>query len=1289
MAKRKPASPFLDIRVGAQYLAEKYPEYLKEQPITTGEPTTFQILSYRADLGIKNNFFNSMVDSFKIAMSPDPKMTRFALNMQKRSAVREANPNVAAYIDKDPRRAEDLGGLVGDIAEIGASIVSDPISYIGGGTVATAAKAFGRSATATGAATFGGIGALSSYTSQYVNTPNVKASEVALWGAIGGVLGGLGSAGLSKAPRVSPDAGATSVPQLPPPAATAAATVEPFATMNPESLQEVVRGLAQKQNIRYGDIHTTAEMAGVNLPVPYVKKLTQEANGIQTAMALRAARSAPAVYKIAHMLDDPKIAGLKDRIALKKTWRDITDTWNNADMHLKLDMVEPLRNLINKHAVSVETKKKGVAKIARQIQDQQRELQRQINHFEKTNPWQNPSPPRVGPSKPKPAPKPEALPLEDQIDRYYSGLPGGQTLGINVRDMRAKLPGVPREKVERAMKRLQQEGLATFDPHNSRLFMPDTIANQRKTKLLLADKKQKIAEAARITRQSGMANQKMLNTIALASVGTVVGYNYGDEEGAAVGAILGGLAPWTMGKIIGKFSDFTATRTAEGAGEKVAQYINDANTFIRPTKQISRMGSSGKLFASQLEHAEDMTNLQIADGLVTYNKLKNYTRELTDEEGSKVADILEGKLSPLNQPEHIRRAAQSSSQVFKQVAKQAYEAGVWSRQQYTDALNKKYFPRFYDEARLASKEGEDEFFRRMQNTNWTEDSLRNTIAALTGSKTKAELFIKATRKNGDKFIIDGLQAKQLLKERGNHIGGTSTHLDHQRKINLGKMDYLLDPFRIRNPDKIMDRYLNDVYRRIEHARVFGKNDELALETLAKIEKDMLPSGNSVQAVKLAREFYMKQKGDSAQSWILQQHQQAAPMLKAFNGKVAAFEVFKLAYSQILQPTSALVNGTTALSRTMPIRKALATNIKTLFQSLKNTGEHADFAQRAASGINVGLIDHISTATSEATLFGRSEFATNRLKWINSPQGFLEAIQFFRVEKFTQRWATMQGKALFEHLMEKNEAILNGTLTKANEIKSIRKQMEELGLDWNKRSQEFTMRDQYQASLRFNRAVNFIDGSRQLPHVWNSPYASTIRMYKTFSYRQGGFVMDNIIDPLKAGNWKPAAVFLGASAPAGWTVNQIRDFIKADDREYSNTAALIRSMSMAGGLGYFVDLINAAAGGDYDVFKTMIGAGPADILRTTAALPDAIGGNWKPLAAAVSRALPEVPGGFKRSFTEAQGITKPFSDPNAANRTFTEELRRMWKAVEADKKRVAASDNVDLNLDLDLDLDLGI
>ncbi|ADJ27779.1 hypothetical protein Nwat_0827 [Nitrosococcus watsonii C-113] len=35
MARRDPASPFLDIRVGAQYLADKYPENLKEKPITT------------------------------------------------------------------------------------------------------------------------------------------------------------------------------------------------------------------------------------------------------------------------------------------------------------------------------------------------------------------------------------------------------------------------------------------------------------------------------------------------------------------------------------------------------------------------------------------------------------------------------------------------------------------------------------------------------------------------------------------------------------------------------------------------------------------------------------------------------------------------------------------------------------------------------------------------------------------------------------------------------------------------------------------------------------------------------------------------------------------------------------------------------------------------------------------------------------------------------------------------------------------------------------------------------
>ena len=1307
MALRRKSSPFLDIRVGADYTLKTRPQAVAgyDSPAATGDPSFIDIMAYRANQGWTNNFFNNAINSLKISVSPDPSMARFALAMRQRRDTRVNHPNVAKYLAQDPRRAENLGGILGDITQVATSILSDPTTYIGAGAVLGAAKLAGRSAAATGAGIFGTTSALADYTAQYIDSPNIKYSEVAIMGAIGAGLGGLAFRGIG--PRQAGDVGAspsaTQTPgMLPPPQQPAGLLSPPNPlgdTMTPENYRSVARNLAQKETVAIGDVHTLMQQGikplelgqtPMDLPVPYVKKLATEVEGIKAAMQLRVARSAPTVSKLANLLDDTKIQGLKNRAALRKSWRDIEDTWNEASVHTKMDLIEPLKKALATNKLSNASKNPQVLKIINEVKTRQRKLEESIAFVEKTNPWTNPPLQRVGPKRPPKPPKPEPIPVEDMIDKFYMGIPGARTFGINIRDLHEKMPQVPRKKLESTMKRLQYEGLASYDPNHSRFWLADTITNLRKERVLQAEHKRKISQAAQIVKQSGHANQKLLNAVALGSVGAVVGYNYGEGEGAAVGAILGGLAPWTLGKVVGKFSDFTTARTVEGAGQKAAQYINDGNMFISPTKQISRMGPHGKLFMAQLDQAEDMTQLQIADGLVNYRKAKGTITDFTDEEGSLVADLLEAKIKPHEVSPQIRQAAAGLKKVLRKVADDAYAAGLWSEQVYQSAIKNNYFPRVHDEAYLASKEGEDLFVNTMQSINWTEASLRNTLEALTGSRTKANLFIAATRKNGDKFIIDAIAAKQLLKQRGNHVGGSSTHLDHQRKINVGEMDKLLDPFRIRNPDKILDRYLNDVYRRIEHARIFGKDDELALTTLAKIEQDMLPTGKSTPAVKLAREFYMHQKGDTAQSWLLQQHQQASPMLKAVNGKVAAFEVLKLAYSQILQPTSAFVNGSIYMSKSMPMLKSMGTTISTLFKALKPDPVYDEFAQRAASGINVGLIDHISSATSEATLFGRSEFATNRLKWINSPQGFLEAIQFFKVERFTQRWATYQGKALAENLIAKNEQIIAGQITDTKTIKRVRDTMEELGLDWNKSSSQFTTRDMYQASLRFNRTVNFIDGARQLPLVWNSPYASMFRMYKTYSYRQGKFVMDNIVEPMKKGNYKPAAMLLAAGLPAGWTVNTIRDFIKADDREFSNTASLIRNLTMAGGLGYFVDLVNAGVTSDYDVFKTFLGPGPSDALRVTTAIPDTIGGNWRPMAASISRALPEVPGSFKRKLTEQYGITKPFNDPGAAERTFAEELRKQWKAIAAEKKATSTKvDPMKLNLDLSLDLDMGI
>ncbi|ADJ27778.1 hypothetical protein Nwat_0826 [Nitrosococcus watsonii C-113] len=81
-----------------------------------------------------------MVDSLKIAMSSDPKMTRFALNMQKRSDLREANPN-AYYKDlklssnkRFPTAEGKIGGALGDGAEQ-VGHMADPIVLLSLGLI--------------------------------------------------------------------------------------------------------------------------------------------------------------------------------------------------------------------------------------------------------------------------------------------------------------------------------------------------------------------------------------------------------------------------------------------------------------------------------------------------------------------------------------------------------------------------------------------------------------------------------------------------------------------------------------------------------------------------------------------------------------------------------------------------------------------------------------------------------------------------------------------------------------------------------------------------------------------------------------------------------------------------------------------------------------------------------------------------------------------------------------------------------------------------------------------------
>jgi hypothetical protein len=323
-----------------------------------------------------------------------------------------------------------------------------------------------------------------------------------------------------------------------------------------------------------------------------------------------------------------------------------------------------------------------------------------------------------------------------------------------------------------------------------------------------------------------------------------------------------------------------------------------------------------------------------------------------------------------------------------------------------------------------------------------------------------------------------------------------------------------------------------------------------------------------------------------------------------------------------------------MSKVLSITDSFKTTFQALMKAVKSDPLYDDFVSRAASGINIGLIEHLTEATSEATLFGHSQLA-QKFNWINSPSGFLKATGFMKMEKFTQRWATLQGHAYIENLLDKAARIHSGEITNPTLIGRVKEGLEELGISWEKATrgalpEGVTVKDKMLGAMRFNRAVNFTDGARQLPSAWRSPEATMFRMFKTFAYRQGDFLTKSVISEARKGNLKPLATYFLAAAPAGLAVDQIRKFIKADDRDYSKSEDLLRVLSTAGGFGFMNELLLSALS-DADQFKNaLMGPGPSDILRISTTADSLLKGDWKPLAKAAINTLPAAPFGLKEN-----------------------------------------------------------
>lgn len=704
-----------------------------------------------------------------------------------------------------------------------------------------------------------------------------------------------------------------------------------------------------------------------------------------------------------------------------------------------------------------------------------------------------------------------------------------------------------------------------------------------------------VSDGLKIARnQAGGMSPQIMQHIATSSIGAAIGYATDPTpEGIMTGALIGGFAPWTVGKLY-KAIKAGNPKTPNSIAERFAG-------GVRPWVAIKNMGPSGELLSKYM----DLTNLQIDMRIgEVMHKVEDRLYKLSKEEQSNLIKVMQKVEKPIN--DNIRGLSTDLRNVFEDNLKEYARIGIITPEKAVRFINKGreegYWPRIYNEAKLDTKEGREAWEKFFTEQEWTEKKLLKTLnRILHGDPERVKFYMKSMKKDGSTYFIPRHIARNILRERKNlRASNKSSHIEESRKINVKEED-LLNQFMVDNPYAVINDYLFDTMKRLEYAKTFGVKDERAHQLFQKIENELASTGMNLTDVKRSDKFaqnvYWTSVG-SSMSETIAAHMKLSESWKTFYGKTDAIATWLLTHAQILNMAQALANGTVQIAGTKNPVSAFTSAIKGIYRSLGKEGQK--FAQQ-------------TNASGEATLmeimgeYGGHHKVINKqfnpsVEWLNDPTKFLKTTGFSYVEKLQRRFAVNQGKVYIEDLIDTKAKLLKrqaeGKWFSKRKLENVNKALDELYINPNHTNMEMIPeKELIRGSLKFSNIVNFRSNPLETPMAFQSPHARLFKKFKTFAYHQGAFVNSKVIRPAreyiysggKKGSLSPLVALFGIVVPTlGVPIDKFRDLIVMDDRDLTGIEMYLNGMFAVGGLGIFADLAKSAWYGEGKVPLALAG-----------------------------------------------------------------------------------------------------
>ena len=479
--------------------------------------------------------------------------------------------------------------------------------------------------------------------------------------------------------------------------------------------------------------------------------------------------------------------------------------------------------------------------------------------------------------------------------------------------------------------------------------------------------------------------------------------------------------------------------------------------------------------------------------------------------------------------------------------------------------DKGYIPRVWNTQKLITLQGAEEFSRFL-NRLWGKDpvEVRNLITNITGEKKMTDEIIDS------RFSPENVRAMFRRKADREIDVKRSTHLEHERKLRIKpEVERQLDAFMAKPLDR-WTKFFEDVIRRNEYAKRFGKNDE----RVKKVIKNMREKGQGRQAEDV-QEVYFTAVGDPKYSETIKARMDN-PRLQQAVAKINAFQNLKLGLAAIPNATQAFVNGTVKLGKSGSMLTAPFRATSAIVRAVAKTRKGMDVVHN--TGV-LGEIDisRIATENMPHARIVEREFK-GPLKILNEPTSFLRAGGFISVEQMNRRAAAIMAHGHVGSINAKLQRLVLQGKANSKKSKLLQKEMRELGI-MDPLKGDLTARDYAISGHIFNKHINFSGESFNLPVSWQKPWFKLMTKFKSFMFYQARFLKRHVADELFINkNPKPLISYLAAAGIAGNQAELARALVSGKELERNRNALelLISGIGNAGGGGLWYDTMQQVA-----------------------------------------------------------------------------------------------------------------